>query len=159
MDRMLVAAVFDDADKAIAGRTELLQLEGDGRLHVYANAVLAKHADGTVTLERASSEVGIESVVGGSLGSLIGLLGGPAGAAVGAYAGLAAGAAADLDAARIDDAFVDEVSRTLSPGKFALVAEIDEDWNSLLDARMEELGGVVSRRSISEMRQSIRHPE
>ena len=43
-----------------------------------------------------------------------------------------------------------EVSRYLSPGKAAVIAEIDEEWITPLDARMEPLGGIVFRRSRGE---------
>ena len=41
--------------------------------------------------------------------------------------------------------FVDEASRNLTPGKSALVAEVDEFWTLGLDLRMEALGGTVVR--------------
>ncbi len=41
--------------------------------------------------------------------------------------------------------FVDEVSRNLTPGKSALVAEVDEFWTLGLDLRMEALGGIIIR--------------
>ena len=34
---------------------------------------------------------------------------------------------------------------TLTPGKFALVAEINESWTMPLDSRMEAVGGTVFR--------------
>jgi DNA anti-recombination protein RmuC len=38
-----------------------------------------------------------------------------------------------------------DVMETLTPGKFALVAEITESWTIPLDSRMEALGGTVFR--------------
>ena len=37
------------------------------------------------------------------------------------------------------------MSRELTPGKSAIVAEIEEDWVTPLDSRMEAAGGVVLR--------------
>src|SRR5262245_66436201 len=47
--------------------------------------------------------------------------------------------------------FLDEVSKRLTTGKVALVAEIEEQWIAPLNDRMEKAGGVVFRRSRSEM--------
>jgi hypothetical protein len=65
-----------------------------------------------------------------------------------------AGGVADRDKERIDADFVNEVSRQLAPGKFALVAEIDEDWTPWINLSMEELGGVVHRWPLSDAKQA-----
>ena len=46
---------------------------------------------------------------------------------------------------RISADFVDEVSKQLTPGKFAVVAEIEEEQTAAVDLSMEGLGGVVYR--------------
>jgi hypothetical protein len=94
-----------------------------------------------------------------SLGSLIGLLGGPIGVGIGAATGSLAAITADLDNARVGADFVDEVSKQLTPGKFALVAEIDEEWTPWVNLRMEELGGVVYRRALSEVKHAVNEEE
>ena len=43
----------------------------------------------------------------------------------------------------------------LLPEKFALVAEIREDWTNPVDTRMEALGGTVFRRSLSEVKRKV----
>lgn len=154
MDRMLVV-VFDNETKAYEGRKALLQLDGEGSITVYAYAVLAKHADGTATVKQEDDSGPISSLVGTSFGSLIGLLGGPAGVAIGAAAGLAAGGAADLHNARIGDDFIEDVTKFLLPNKVAVVAEIEEDWTTPVDTRMEAIGGSVFRRALSDVKQTI----
>jgi hypothetical protein len=42
---------------------------------------------------------------------------------------------------------VEQVGEHLVPGRSALVAEIDEDWVTPLDHRMEAVGGTVFRRT------------
>jgi uncharacterized membrane protein len=154
MDRMLVV-VFDNETKAYEGRKALLQLDGEGSITVYAYAVLAKHADGTATVKQEDDPGPISSLVGTSFGSLIGLLGGPAGVAIGAAAGLAAGGAADLHNARIGDDFIEDVTKFLLPNKVAVVAEIEEDWTTPVDTRMEAIGGSVFRRALADVKQTI----
>ena len=154
MDRMLVV-VFDNETNAYEGRKALLQLDDEGSITVYDYAVLAKHADGTATVKQEDDSGPIGSLVGTSLGSLIGLLGGPAGVAIGAAAGLATGGAADLHNARIGDDFIEDVTKFLLPNKVALVAEIEEDWTTPVDTRMEAIGGSVFRRALSDVKHNI----
>jgi len=154
MDRMLVV-VFDNETKAYEGKEALQRLDGEGSISVYAYAVLAKHADGTATVKQGDDSGPIGSLVGTSFGSLIGLLGGPAGLAIGASAGLAVGAAADLNNARIGEDFIDDVTKVLLPNRVAVVAEIEEDWTTPVDTRMEAIGGSVFRRALSDVKHTI----
>ncbi len=154
MDRMLVV-VFDNEAKAYEGKRALLQLDDEGSISVYAYAVLAKHADGTASVRQGDDSGPIGSLVGTSLGSLIGLLGGPASLAIGAAAGLAAGGAADLNNARIGEDFIDDVTKLLLPNRVAVVAEIEEDWTTPVDTRMEAIGGAVFRRALSDVRDTV----
>jgi uncharacterized membrane protein len=154
MDRMLVV-VFDNESKAYDGKKALLQLDGEGSISVYAYAVLAKHADGTATVKQGDDSGPIGTLLGTSFGSLIGLLGGPVGLAIGATAGLAVGAAADLNNARIGEDFIDDVTKMLVPNRVAVVAEIEEDWTTPVDTRMEAIGGSVFRRALSDVQQTI----
>ena len=154
MDRMLVV-VFDNEVKAYEGKKALLQLDSEGSISVYAYAVLSKKADGTATVKQGDDAGPIASLVGTSFGSLIGLLGGPAGVAVGAGVGVLAGAAVDLNNARIGDDFIDDVTKALTPNKFAVVAEMEEDWTTPVDTRMEAIGGTVYRRALSDVKHTI----
>jgi uncharacterized membrane protein len=154
MDRMLVV-VLDNETKAYEGKKALLQLDAEGSISVYAYAVLAKHADGTATIKQGDDPGPLGTLLGTSFGSLIGLLGGPVGFAVGAATGLVAGETVDLNDARIGEDFIDDVSKVLKPNKFAVVAEIDEDWTTPVDTRMEAIGGTVFRRALSEVKHTI----
>ena len=117
--------------------------------------------DGTISVNEAKGSWALRTVLGTSLGSLIGLLWwARLDAAIGAVAGSLAGATADLDNARIGADFVDEVSKQRPPGKFALVAEIDEEWTPWVNLRMEELGEsftavLFPRRSTRRMRKTL----
>lgn len=152
MDRMLVV-VFNDDGKAYEAKKALLQLDHEGSISIYAYAVMAKKPDGTVKVEQGDDSGPIGSLIGTSVGSLIGLLGGPAGMVVGATAGLFSGTAADFQNARVGEDYIDDVSKKLTPNKFAVVAEIEEDWTTPVDLRMEQLGGTVFRRALSDVQQ------
>ena len=154
MDRMLVV-VFDSENKAYEGKKALSQLEKEGSIAVYAYAVIGKNPDGATTLKQGDDPGPLGTLVGTSLGSLIGLIGGPVGLAIGAGAGLLVGGTLDLNNARVGEDFIDDVSQELQPNKFAVVAEIQEDWTTPVDRRMEAIGGKVYRRALSEVKQTL----
>jgi uncharacterized membrane protein len=154
MDRMLVV-VFDNEVKAYEGKKALLQLDGEGSISVYAYAVLAKHADGTASVKQGDDSGPIGTLLGTSFGSLVGLLGGPVGLAIGASVGVLAGSAVDLHDVGIGEDFIDDVTKVLTPNKVAVVAEIEEDWTTPLDTRMEAIGGTVFRRALSDVKHTL----
>jgi len=151
MDRMLVA-VFDNEAEALRGRQALEDLDREGVITLYADALFLKHADGTATLLETEEVFPTGTLVGTALGSLIGLLGGPTGLAVGALSGATLGSLADLDVALVGADFVDDVARLLAPNKVALAAEIDEESTGAVDARLEAVGGIVNRRAVTASR-------
>ena len=61
------------------------------------------------------------------------------------------GALFDLRDADIDINFVDDVSKALSSGKAAVLADVDETWSAPVDVRIGNLGGLVFRRLRSEV--------
>ena len=154
MDRMLVV-IFDSENKAYKGKKALSQLEDEGSVVVHSYAVIGKNPDGTTAVKQSDDQGPLGTLVGTSLGSLIGLLGGPVGLAIGAGAGLFAGGTVDLNNARVGEDFVDDVTQALQPNKFAVVAEIQEDWTTPVDSRMEAIGGKVYRRALAEVKQTI----
>ena len=154
MDRMLVV-VFDNESKAYEGKKALLQLDGEGSITVYGYAVVAKNSDGTTTVKQGDDYGPLGTLTGTAVGSLIGLLGGPLGVAIGAAAGLTVGAAVDVNNAGIGYDFIDDVTKVLLPNRVAVIAEIDEDWTTPVDNRMEAIGGIVFRRALSDVKQTI----
>lgn len=158
MERMLVV-VFDNEKKAYEGESALEQLEREGLITVYGRAVIVKHAEGTVSLKQVDEEAPLGSLAGTAVGGLVGLLGGPVGAALGAGSGLALGALFDFDNARVGGDFLDDVSKSLTPNKVAVVAEVEEEWTTPVDTRMEALGGTVLRRALWDVRKTVREEE
>jgi uncharacterized membrane protein len=149
MDKML-AIVFDDERKAYEGARAVKELHNEGSLTVYAASVISKDPAGKVNVKQAADQGPVGTAAGWATGALIGLLGGPAGVAIGAATGMVAGSFYDLAQVGVDSDFLDEVSRQLSPGKTAVIAEIDEEWVTPLDTRVEALGGKVFRRARGE---------
>jgi hypothetical protein len=51
----------------------------------------------------------------------------------------------------VDATFVDEVAKALTPGKVALLADMEESWTTPVDARLHKHGGIVFRRLRAEV--------
>ena len=146
MGNKILVSVFDSERTAFEGLTALKDLHRDGDITLYASTVIAKDASGTVSVRQAADRGPIGTLVGIVTGGLVGLLGGPAGVAVGAYVGGFGGLMYDLFKAGVSMDFVDEVSASLTPGKAAVVADIDETWVTPIDTRLGALGGTTFRR-------------
>ena len=154
MDRMIVV-VFDNEGGAYEGKNALMDLDKEGSLTLYGYAVVAKNPNGAVSMKQESDSGPLGTLAGTSLGSLIGLLGGPVGLAAGAAVGMFAGTAADLTNAGVAGDFIDDVAKALTPGKVAVVAEIEEDWTTPVNTRMVPLGGTVFGRSLSDVTRKV----
>jgi uncharacterized membrane protein len=144
MEKMLVV-VFDSEAKVNKGADALKELDREGTVSVYSGAIIKKNQDGTVTALDAKEEWPVRAVGGTAIGSLIGLLGGPVGVVLGASTGLIVGAFGDLYRSGVSVDFLDDIAGTLSPGKYALVADVSEEYIVPLDTKMESIGGEVFR--------------
>jgi len=144
LEKMLVV-VFDDETKAYEGSSALKELDSEGSISIHAETVVKRNPDGSLTTKEVSGDFPIRTAGGTAIGALIGLLGGPIGLGIGAATGALAGYIADLNRAGVDADYVDEVSAKLTPGKWAVVSDISEEWETPVDTKMEALGGSVSR--------------
>jgi len=144
MEKMLVA-VFDNEPKTYKGSRALNELDAEGSITIYAESVIKKNADGSVSVMQTEGDFPVRTVGGTAIGSLLGLLGGPVGLGIGAIAGALAGSIGDLYVAGVNADFLDDVSATLTPGKCAVVADVSEEWVTPVDSRIEAVGGVVFR--------------
>ena len=147
MEKMIVI-VFDNQPKAFEGFEILRHLDREGEISVYEAQIIAKEPSGAVRLIDNPDKLAFPWIGGGTaLGALVGLLGGPVGALVGATAGAFIGTIGDLEHAGVTDEFITDVTRAMTPGKVAVVADISEEWVTPLDTRVEAIGGVVFRRA------------
>jgi uncharacterized membrane protein len=149
MNKMLVA-VFDSEKAADEGLRALRTLHAEGEISLYASGVLAKDAQGRVTIKKSIDPSPVGTATGLAVGSLIGLLGGPAGVALGAVTGTVIGAVRDFWVAGVGLDFIEDAEKHLQAGKVALVAEIEEEWVFPVDTALESAGGQVFRRTRAE---------
>jgi len=146
MGNKILVSVFDSEPMAFEGLTALKDLHQDGDITLYGSTVIAKDPSGTVSVRQEADSGPIGTLVGIVTGGFVGLLGGPAGVALGAYIGGFGGLTYDLFKAGVSIDFVDEVSASLTPGKSAVIADIDETWVTPIDTRLGALGGTTFRR-------------
>ena len=151
MNRVIVV-VFSERSQAFDGLDALKKLDHEDALALHEYAIIQKQPGGTFLVVDNNSKEGLRTLLGLSVGALIGVPGGPPAAALGAVAGTMVGAAAETDNALMTYDFVDKLSEELTPGKFALIALIDEEWTKWVDLRMQGLGGVMYRYTLSEVK-------
>ena len=140
-----VVVVFPSESAAYEGTRALKQLHAEGSLTLYGMAVLAKEASGRIAIKQAADQGALGTAVGTLVGGLVGLAAGPVGGALGMGAGALMGGIGDLFDMGIRSDFLEAISKKLTEGKAAVVAEVDEDWMKPLDVAMEPLGGQVIR--------------
>jgi len=140
-----VVIVFPNEAGAYEGTRALNGLHAEGSLTLYSMAVVAKDAKGSFTVKQAADAGPVGTAVGALVGGLLGLIGGPVGVAAGATGGTLLGSLIDVVNLGIGEDYVTKVSEELGPGRAAVIAEIDEDWTTPLDTRMQALGGTVLR--------------
>jgi len=150
MNKMIVA-VFGNESSAYEGLRALKDLHRDGEISLFATAVIAKDQAGIVSVKQSADQGPAGTALGMLTGSVVGLLGGPAGVAAGLSLGGMTGALFDLNKTDVDITFIDDVSKALSPGKAAVLADVEETWSAPVDTRIETLGGMVFRRLRSEV--------
>lgn len=150
MNKMLIS-IFDTEAAAFEGLSALKDLHRDGDISLYSAAVIVKDKNGKINVKQAADAGPAGTAVGLLTGSLIGILGGPAGMVLGASLGGLTGLLFDIDKSGVDITFVDDVSKMLSAGKSAVLADVEESWTTPVDARLHKLGGMVFRRLRAEV--------
>jgi len=142
-DVNLLAWTYDQARAAKEGMQSLKHLSKQERGAVLAAALLAKDAEGRISVaEMGDVDKKHGALLGAVTGGLLGLVGGPAGLAVAVAAGAVAGRAA---AKRIDLGFPEEflkgIADRLESGRSAVLALVDKGSVDKLSAALASSGG------------------
>jgi uncharacterized membrane protein len=149
MNTMLMT-IFSTTSQALKGVMDLKDLHRAGEIKLYTTAVIAKDASGTISVKQAAEREWEHMVYGLLIGILLGMWGGPIGLVIGGAIGSLAGLTLDLAKAGISADFLEEASRSLAPGKAALLAELDETLEAYVDGKLVKLEGRMYRRPRSE---------
>jgi uncharacterized membrane protein len=139
-----VVTTFNSEANAYEGTRALRELHAAGDLTLYGLVVITKDSGGKLLVKEGPDGLA-GTAIGSLVGALVGVLGGPAGVIVGMTAGMLLGSISDILNIGLGMGFLDKLSRELAPGKAAVIAEVDEEWVTPLNTRMEAVGGTVVR--------------
>jgi uncharacterized membrane protein len=141
----LIAVAYPDVSTAQTVLGKLADMQKREIIKLDDAVVVERRDDGKVKLHQANSLVGVSAAGGALWGGLIGLLffAPLLGMAVGAAAGAAGGAMTDIG---VDDNFMKDLGRDLTPGTAALVVLVRSMTE---DKVLEELHGQYEGRLIS----------
>lgn len=145
MNNMLVI-VFDNEQQALEGANVLWQLHEDLNTVVFSQTILQRDADGTIKILRGSEKDDLGLAMGALVGGIVGCIGGPAGIVAGTAIGAVSGIVIDHWDADLREDFLNVVTTKLEPEKFAVLADVSEHDESLVDEKMSSLDGTLFRR-------------
>lgn len=157
MNQLIVIAYdhFDDARNTLKS---LRQIEKDGRIRFEDTAIVERDPDGTAHVKNeVSGTTETAAVVGAVIGGLVTFIFPPIGMAVGAAVGAAFGAALKTG---VDAGFIEEVTKTLRPGRSALFlvvksSEADAAMAALRQFKGDVLQTTLDSETENALRQSI----
>jgi uncharacterized membrane protein len=148
----VVAITFPEQARAYQALSVLKGLAAEDRVGLLSAAVVERDPSGALQVREGADPVAETGVAGGALvGTLIGVLGGPLGMLLGFGTGALIGGTVDLERASTTDAVMSELARAIPPGSLALVAEVVEYAEEVIDTEMAQLEGSVLRRPAVEV--------
>src|SRR6516162_7701405 len=148
MDKMVVV-VFEREPTAYAAFHAFKQLHAEGTISLFSGVVISRQLNGTLTAKQVGSPAWLPPSLSIATNALVAALG-----ATGLPPMTAPDAlrkASVITNLGVSEEFLSEIMLHLRPGKWALIAEIEEDWVTPLDSVMELLGGTVLRRPRAEL--------
>jgi uncharacterized membrane protein len=151
MDNVVVVR-FDESSKAYQALSAIKGCAAEGRIGLEEAVVVERTPDGRLQMVERTGNDDLAGLAGGSvIGMLVGVLGGPLGVLVGWGAGAIVGGAWDLSRIDASGEGIALLSRAITPGSNAVIANVNEPAVEVLDGEMEKLGGVVTRRPVAEV--------
>ncbi len=155
MHQLLVVA-FDHFDDARNAMNSLRALERQGRIRFEDTAIVERDPDGKAHVKNeVSGTTETAAVVGAAIGAIVGFVFPLAGMAIGAALGAVVGAALDTG---VSGDFVDDVKKTLRPGRSALFLVVKEsDADATLATLRPYKGDVIQTTLPTEAEEALRH--
>lgn len=147
----IVVSIFRVESEAFQAFSELKQF-GQTENTKIAQASIVKAEDGIIKVKDSfdlMNSFGSDYFNGGLIGSLIGILGGPLGVLFGFAFGGTIGASIGLDEELAKSALITTVSEKLTNGEVAIIALVQENDESVLNAIFEKYQTVIARWDIA----------
>jgi uncharacterized membrane protein len=155
MNQLIVVA-FDHLDDARNAMKRLREIEARGKVSFEDTAIVERLPDGGARVRNelsGATETG--AVIGAVVGALVTFLFPLAGAALGAVVGGAVGAALDTG---VSPKFVEDVKKTLAPGRSALFLVVREaDGDATVATLRGFRGDIVQTTLDTETEEELRH--
>jgi hypothetical protein len=147
MDELLVA-LFDSDARALEGARLLHESHAEGRLSVYALAIVARAPNGASLTARVPVSPGkgaAAPAVAAAVGVLVSLIGGPVSAVLRTVRSGLVNTVSEIYRVGLDARFLERISHDLQPGGAAVIAEVEEERPLMFDTRVGALGGHAFR--------------
>ena len=147
----LIYATFSDEKSAAEGFEKLQNLDQLGDITIYTIALIKKNeGDGFSLLHHAGTEIGDMPAKGALAGTLVGALAGPLGMVIGMLTGTAVGSANEDAYGDVARQFLDKAQKQLRPGDLAIVMDVEEDSDTMIDTYLAPYNGIIFRSDIEE---------
>jgi uncharacterized membrane protein len=147
----LVVSTFQDAVNASEGLKKLQELDQIGDIIIYNVVMIRKTAENQFDLLfQDGADLEGKPALGALGGAAIGAIGGPIGMAIGMLTGTIIGSADADDAEAFSADFLAKVNGNLTIGAFAILLDVEEDNEQLINSYMETCQGVTVHSDIAD---------
>ena len=147
----LVVGTFKNAQDATNGLNKLKELDQLGDITIYNMAMIRKTSeDHFELLHHDGPDTSNMPAQGAIAGTLIGAIGGPIGMALGMLTGVMAGAIDEDDSEDISEEFLDKVNKKLTVGTFAILMDVEEDSDIMINTSLEPFNGTTVHTNIAD---------
>ena len=147
----LVVSTFQDAENAAEGLKKLQELDQIGDIIIYNVVMIRKTAENQFDLLfQDGPDYEGRPALGALGGSVIGAIGGPIGMVIGMLTGTIIGSADADDAEAFSADFLAKVNGSLVIGTFAILLDVEEDNELMINSYMETCHGVTVHSDIAD---------
>jgi uncharacterized membrane protein len=145
----IVISTFGNAQQATEGLTRLKELDQLGDISIYNMVMIRKTNEGHFELlHHSGPDTSNLPTEGGVAGTLIGAIGGPIGMAIGLVTGIMAGSVDEADREGMSKDFLEKVNKQLTVGVFAIVLDVEEDSEFMINTYMKPYNGTTTHTDI-----------
>jgi uncharacterized membrane protein len=143
----IVVSTFRNVQDATAGLNKLKDLDQLNDITIYNMVMIRKTAESRYAfLYQDGPDTQDLPAEGAMAGTLVGALAGPIGMAIGMLTGVMVGSADEDDTENMSQEFLDDVNKRLEIDAIAIVLDVEEDGEFMINSYLEPFNGVVARR-------------
>ena len=151
----VIVVSFAEDSSAYEAFTNLKELGEQRQVSIKGAAVVQRGEDGHIVIKDSVESQHSGTTTGGLIGLLVGILGGPCGVLIGGATGLLIGSLYDSEDVEQTESVLAGISSAIRPGHTAVLAELEEQSDDVVDQAMAPLGGTVMRRTLADVEAEI----